>query len=85
MDGMKTWSASVEMRGPGAGLEIKTVEDVAQTLADGMEQGRILIPTDEAVWETLARRAADPDAFIRSQAEAFARGDFGRPSLPAAH
>ena len=84
MDGMKTWSAGVEMRGPGATLAIRTVEEVAETLADGMENGQILIPTDAAAWETLARHAADPDAFIRSQAEAFAHGDYGRPSLPAA-
>ena len=83
MEGMKTWSAGVEMRGPGASLEIKTVEDVARTLADGMSQGRIIIPTHEEVWDTLARHGADPDGFIHAKMEEFARGDFGRPSLPA--
>jgi NAD(P)-dependent dehydrogenase (short-subunit alcohol dehydrogenase family) len=85
MDGMKTWTAGVAMRGPGRNLEIKTVEDVARTLADGMESGRILIPTDEAVWETLRRRAADPDAFIRAKAAEFAAGDHGRPSMAVVH
>ena len=85
MAGMKTWSAGAAMRGPGAMLEIKSVEDVATTLADGMEAGRILIPTHEEAWDILARHGADPDGFIRSKIAAFAQGDFGRPSpRPAA-
>ena len=83
LEGMKTWSAGVEMRGPGRALEVKPVEDVAITLADGMEAGRIIIPTHDEVWETLARHWVDPDAFIRSKIEEFASGDHGRPSLPA--
>lgn len=84
LEGMKTWSANVEMRGPGSHLAIKTVEDVAQTLADGMEAGRILIPTHEEAWETLGRHSANPDGFVREKIAEFARGDFGRPSLPTA-
>lgn len=84
MDGMKTWSAGVEMRGPGSALEVKSVESAAATLADGMEAGRILIPTHDEVWDTLARHGADPDGFIRSKIEEFARGDHGRPSMASA-
>jgi len=80
--GMKTWSVNVEMRGPGAELTVKMVDDVARTLADGMEGGRIIIPTHEEVWNVLARHWADPDAFIRSKIAEFERGDFGRPQLP---
>lgn len=82
MEGMKIWSAGVEMRGPGSGLGIKSTADVARTLADGMRDGRIIIPTHEEAWDILARHGADPDGFIRSRIDAFARGDFGRPSLP---
>jgi NAD(P)-dependent dehydrogenase (short-subunit alcohol dehydrogenase family) len=80
MEGMKTWSANVKMRGPGSDLEIKRVEDVAITLADGMEAGRILIPTDEAGLETLAAYGADPDGFVRGKIAEAARGDFGLPT-----
>lgn len=81
--GLKSWSVGLDMAGPGSDLEVKMVDDVARTLADGMESGRILIPTHEEVWPTLARHWADPDAFIRAKAAQFAAGDNGRPSLPA--
>jgi hypothetical protein len=79
-EGMKIWSANVKMRGPGSALEIKRVEDAAIALADGMEAGRILIPTDEAAMETLARFGADPDGFVRGKIEEAVRGDFGLPT-----
>lgn len=82
MEGMKIWSAGVEMRGPGSSLAIKTIEDVAVTLADGMRDGRVIIPTHEELWDTLARHGADPDGFIQTKIEEFSRGDFGRPHLP---
>ena len=82
MDGMKTWTADAVMRGPGAQLELKTPEDVAITLSDGMAAGRILIPTHEDVWATLRRRAADPDAFVREKIAEYAHGDHGRPAPP---
>jgi NAD(P)-dependent dehydrogenase (short-subunit alcohol dehydrogenase family) len=81
MDGMKTWSTHVVMRGPGSGLTIKTAEEVANTLADGMRDGRIIIPTHDDVWETLRQHAANPDAFIQTKIDEFARGDDGRPRL----
>jgi NAD(P)-dependent dehydrogenase (short-subunit alcohol dehydrogenase family) len=84
MDSMKTWSTNVVMRGPGSGLTIKTVEEVAIILADGMRDGRVIIPTHEEVWETLRGHAANPDAFIQAKIDEFARGDDGRPRLPGA-
>jgi len=84
MDSMKTWSTNVVMRGPGSTLAVKTVEEVATRLADGMRDGRVIIPTDDAVWDTLRRHAADPDAFIQSKIDEFARGDHGRPTVQSA-
>ena len=81
MDSMKTWSADAVMRGPGSQLDIKTVENVATTLADGMRAGRIIIPTHEEVWETLREHWASPDAFIDRKIDEFSRGDDGRPRL----
>ena len=83
LEGMKTWSVNVPMKGPGSNLSIKPVEEVARTLADGMEAGQVIIPTHDEVWEMLARHWADPNAFIQSKIEEFERGDWGRPSLPA--
>jgi NAD(P)-dependent dehydrogenase (short-subunit alcohol dehydrogenase family) len=82
MDGMKTWSTNIVMRGPGAHLQVKTPEEVAVILADGMRDGRVIIPTHDEVWETLQRHAASPDAFIQERIDEFARGETGRPSLP---
>ena len=67
------------MIGPGSDLALKEVDEVARTLADGMENGRIIIPTHEEVWDTLAEHWADPDAFIRRKIAAIAGGDNGRP------
>ena len=83
MEGMKTWSANAQMKGPGSDLAIKSAEETACILADGMERGRVLIPTHEEVWATLSRHWDDPDAFIQSKIDEFERGDLGRPSLPA--
>ena len=81
MDSMKTWSTNVVMRGPGSTLSIKTAEEVATILADGMRDGRVIIPTHADVWETLRHHAANPDAFIQQKIDEFARGDDGRPRL----
>lgn len=81
MDGMKTWSPNVVMRGPGSTLSVKTVEEVAVTLADGMEEGRVIIPSHEEVWPILQEHAASPDRFIEKKIVEFEQGDFGRPTL----
>lgn len=84
MDQMRTWTPDCPMRGPGGDLELKTVEEVAVTLADGMEAGRVLIPSDADAWTILRDWAASPDAFIRAKIEAFAAGDSGKPRVPEA-
>ena len=79
MDGMRSWSANAPMAGPGAQYRVKTPEEVAAILADGMRDGRILIPSDETVWEIMRRHADSPDEFIREKIAQFARGEWGRP------
>lgn len=78
---MKTFSGDMPMVGPGAHLRVKSQDDAATILADGMAADRILIPTDEALWSSMAEWAAGPDAFIRRKIEAIASGDSGRPYL----
>jgi len=84
MDSMKTWSTDAAMRGPGSNLSVKTVEAVAVTLADGMRDGKIIIPSHEEVWETLRSHAENPDGFIRQKIDEFASGDDGKPSVDPA-
>ncbi len=81
---MKIFSDDVAMRGPGKHLWLKTAEETAIILADGMEAGRIIIPTHGEVRETLLEWAASPDDFIRKQIVAFAAGDIGQPQIDRA-
>jgi NAD(P)-dependent dehydrogenase (short-subunit alcohol dehydrogenase family) len=81
---MTSWTPDCPMRGPGSELELKLVEEVAVTLANGMRDGRILIPTDPKAWDILQRWAASPDGFIQGKIDEFARGDSGRPQVPEA-
>ena len=82
LDTMTSWTPDAPMRGPGSELELKLVGDVAKALADGMETGRMLIPSDERVWSIVQRWATAPDAFIQSKIDEFARGESGRPIVP---
>jgi NAD(P)-dependent dehydrogenase (short-subunit alcohol dehydrogenase family) len=77
--GMKPWSENVVMRGPGNDLAVKSQNEVAGILADGMEAGKILIPTHEKGWETMRTYAASPDAFIQGKIADFAAGRSGLP------
>ena len=80
MNSMKTWSSNVAFRGPGSQYEVTTAEEAAVTLADGMRDGRVLIPTDPKVWDVMRRHADSPDTFIQGKIDEFARGDLGKPS-----
>jgi NAD(P)-dependent dehydrogenase (short-subunit alcohol dehydrogenase family) len=80
MSNMKTWSANVAFRGPGSQYEVITAEGAATVLADGMSDGRVVIPTDPKVWDVIRRHAASPDAFIQEKIDEFDRGDYGKPS-----
>ena len=80
MSSMKTWSPNAAFRGPGSQYEVITAEMAATVLADGMLDGRVVIPTDPKVWDVIQRHAASPDAFIQEKIDEFARGDYGKPS-----
>jgi len=81
-EGMKDWTPDLPMYGPGSETELLNTETVAKVLADGMRDGRILIPSDDIAFDIIARRAADPDKFTRGKIEGFASGDVGMPKLP---
>jgi NAD(P)-dependent dehydrogenase (short-subunit alcohol dehydrogenase family) len=83
-NGLKSFSGNVPMYGPGKHLWVKSQAETATILADGMEAGRIFIPTHEEAFDTMAAWAASPDDFIRAQAAAFAAGDEGRPQFDPA-
>ena len=76
---MKNWTPDGPMRGPGRQYQFVTPAECATILADGMERGRLIIPTDEQVWEDIRSHAASPDDFVRRKIAIEASGDFGLP------
>lgn len=84
LDSMTSWTENCQMRGPGSELVLKLPEEVAVTLADGMAEGRVLIPSDPTVWTIVRRWADSPEGFIEDKIAEFARGDAGRPQVPEA-
>lgn len=85
MGTMKSWSDDCVLVGPGSEFALIMPQDAAVTLSDGMRDGRILVPTHEAVWDTLRQRSNSPDSFIRAKIAGYASGDLGRPALPGEH
>lgn len=81
MDAMTTWTEDCPMRGPGAELALMLPEDVAVVLSDAMAEGAVLVPSDPAGWDILARWAESPDKFVRGKISDFARGERGIPSI----
>jgi hypothetical protein len=80
--GMQHWSEDYIMRAPGSHLTVKSQAETATILADGMRDGRIIIPTHPEVWETLQQRAPSYDAFIHAKLAEFEAGDSGKPKVP---
>jgi NAD(P)-dependent dehydrogenase (short-subunit alcohol dehydrogenase family) len=79
--GMKDWTPGLPMYGPGSETQLMDAGAVARVLADGMRDGRILIPSDAVAFEIIERRAADPDGFARGKIASFAAGDPGMPKM----
>ena len=82
MKSMKSWSDNAVMSGPGSQFGLLSAEQAAVVLADGMEAGRIFIPTHDHVLEAMQEHAADPDAFIRRKISDIASGELGLPQRP---
>ncbi|MCB2047860.1 MAG: SDR family oxidoreductase [Novosphingobium sp.] len=80
-EGMKDWTPDLPMYGPGSETSLLDTHTAARVLADGMRDGRILIPTDPVAFDIIARRAADPDTFTRGKIASFASGDVGMPKF----
>jgi NAD(P)-dependent dehydrogenase (short-subunit alcohol dehydrogenase family) len=84
MDSMTSWTQDCPLRGPGKETTLMVPEQVAVVLADGMRDGRILIPSDPVAFDIIRRWAADPDGFIRGKIAEFEGGDSGNPAVPDA-
>jgi NAD(P)-dependent dehydrogenase (short-subunit alcohol dehydrogenase family) len=78
---MTSWTANAEFRGPGSNLRTLTAEEAAVKFADGIAEGRILIASDDALWDTVRSWADDPDAFIRRRIAGASAGDLGVPLM----
>jgi len=84
LDTMTSWTDDCPMRGPGRETTLMLPEAVATVLADGMCEGKILIPSDDVAFDVVKRWAQSPDAFIRAKIAEFAAGDRGNPVVPEA-
>ncbi|MCW1430355.1 SDR family NAD(P)-dependent oxidoreductase [Novosphingobium sp. JCM 18896] len=84
MDTMTSWTENCPMRGPGKETTLMLPEAVAMVLADGMRDGRILIPSDDVAFDVVKRWAQSPDQFIRDKIAEFESGDRGNPIVPEA-
>jgi len=84
VDGMKNWTPDLPMYSPGKETVLILPEQLAATLADGMRDGRILIPAGEEAFDIVRRHAQDPDAFVRGKIADIAKGDYGTPQVPEA-
>jgi NAD(P)-dependent dehydrogenase (short-subunit alcohol dehydrogenase family) len=80
-ESMTSWTDNCPMRGPGASFELMVPEDVARVLADGMREGKVMIPSDSNVWGLVRRWAEGPDAFVAERIDTFARGDMEKPRI----
>ena len=79
--GMKEFSESYVMRAPGSHMFVKSQQETARVLSDGMEAGKILIPTHDEGWDSFREHAADPDAFIAKKNAEYLAGDPGKPAI----
>ena len=78
---MTNWTADAPLRGPGSNLRALTADEAATKFADEIAEGRVLIASDDALWDIVRRWADDPDAFIRDRIAQVAAGDLGVPGM----
>lgn len=79
--GMMEFSENYTMRAPGSHMFVMSQQETARVLSDGMEAGKILIPTHEEGWDSFREHAADPDAFIAKKNAEYLAGDPGKPGI----
>lgn len=79
--GMKHFSEHYDMRAPGSHMWVKSQQETARILSDGMEAGQVIIPTHEELWPLYAEHAGNPDAFLARKNAEYLSGDFGKPSI----
>lgn len=80
-DAMQHFSENYVMRAPGSHLFVMSQQQTATILSDAMEAGKIIVPTHDEAWATLAEHAAAPDAFIARKHSEFLAGDPGKPGI----
>ena len=78
---MKEFSTDYVMRAPGSHLFVMSQQECARVLSDGMEAGKVLIPTHPEGWDSFREHAADPDAFLEKKNAEFLAGDPGKPGI----
>jgi NAD(P)-dependent dehydrogenase (short-subunit alcohol dehydrogenase family) len=76
------WTAGLPVVGPGNDYVLMTAQHTAQMFCDGMEAGRVLIPSQEAIsLAYMQNHAANPDHFLGQRIAQFASGDSGLPNI----
>ena len=70
------------MQGSGSHYVVKQPDEAARVLADGMEEGLVMVLSDDRIWDDVLRHAMDPDRIIAEKISAFASGDLGVPEPP---
>ncbi len=81
---MRHFSEDYAMRAPGSYLTLKSQQETAHILAEGMCAGQIMISTHWEGFETMKELAASPDTFIRKKIGEFESGDSGKPIVTQA-
>lgn len=84
MESMTSWTEDCPMRGPGKETTLMLPGAVAHVLADGMRDGKMIIPSDDVAFDIVKRWAQSPDEFIRTKISEFESGDTGTPVVPEA-
>jgi NAD(P)-dependent dehydrogenase (short-subunit alcohol dehydrogenase family) len=79
--GMQHFTENYDMRAPGSQMWVKSQQETARILSDGVEAGRIIIPTHVELWGILSERTSNPDAFIAKKHAEYLGGDLGKPSI----
>jgi NAD(P)-dependent dehydrogenase (short-subunit alcohol dehydrogenase family) len=76
---MKSWTAGLALRGPGADFEMLDSEAVGQMVVEAIQADRFFLPTHPHVRERLMERAGDFDAFLDKQIAGIAASAAPRP------